>query len=36
MLMVESGIPLVNSAIEDDQIVSQKDQVERAIADFFQ
>jgi hypothetical protein len=33
---VESGNPVVKSVIKDDQLISEKDQVEQAIADYFQ
>jgi hypothetical protein len=33
---VESGNPVVRSVIKDEQLISEKDQVEQAIADFFQ
>ena len=36
MLRVESGNPVVRSVIKDEQLISEKDQVEQAIADYFQ
>ena len=35
VLRVESGNPVVKSVIVDDQLISEKDQVEQAIADYF-
>ena len=35
VLMVESGNPVVKSVIVGDQLISEKDQVEQAIADYF-
>ena len=36
VLRVESGNPVVKSVIKDEQLISEKDQVEQAIADYFQ
>ena len=36
VLRVESGNPVVRSVIKDDQIISERDQVDQAIADYFQ
>ena len=36
VLGVESGKPVVKSVIVGDQLISEKDQVEQAIADYFQ
>ena len=33
---MDSGILVVNSVIKEDQLISEKDQVEQAIADYFQ
>jgi hypothetical protein len=35
VLLVESGKPMVKSVIVGDQLISEKDQVEQAIADYF-
>ena len=35
VLRVESGNPVVKSVIVGDQLISEKDQVEQAIADYF-
>ena len=35
VLRVESGNPVVKSVIKDDQLISEKDQVEQSIADYF-
>ena len=35
MLRAESGNPVVKSVIVGDQLISEKDQVEQAIADYF-
>jgi len=32
---VESGNPVVRSVIKDEQLISEKDQVEQAIAEYF-
>jgi len=32
---VESGNPVVRSVIKDEQLISEKDQVEHAIAEYF-
>ena len=36
MLRVESGNPVVKSVIKDEQLISERDQVEQAIAEYFQ
>ena len=36
VLRVESGNPVVRSVIKDEHLISEKDQVEQAIADYFQ
>jgi hypothetical protein len=36
VLRVESGNPVVKSVIKDEQLISEKDQVEQAIAEYFQ
>ena len=36
VLRVESGNPVVRSVIKDEQLISEKDQVDQAIADYFQ
>ena len=36
VLRVESGNPVVRSVIKEEQLISEKDQVEQAIADYFQ
>ena len=33
---MESGNPVVKSVIVGDQLISEKDQVEQAITDYFQ
>ena len=33
---MESGNPVVKSVIKDDQLISERDQVEQAIAEYFQ
>ena len=33
---VESGYPVVKSMIKDEQLISERDQVEQPIADYFQ
>ena len=35
VLRVESSNPVVKSVIEGDQLISEKDQVDKAIADYF-
>ena len=35
VLRVESGNPVVKSVIVEDQLISEKDQVDQAIADYF-
>ena len=35
VLRVESGNPVVKSVIKEDQLISEKDQVEQAIAEYF-
>ena len=35
MLRVESGNPVVKSVIKEDQLISERDQVDQAIADYF-
>jgi hypothetical protein len=32
---VESGNPVVKSVIKEDQLISERDQVDQAIADYF-
>ena len=36
VLRVESGNPVVRSVIVGDQLISERDQVDQAIADYFQ
>ena len=36
VLRVESGNPVVRSVIKDDQLISERDQVDQAIAEYFQ
>jgi len=36
VLRVESGNPVMRSVIKDEQLISEKDQVDQAIADYFQ
>jgi hypothetical protein len=36
VLRVESGNPVVRSVIKDEQLISEKDQVDQAIAEYFQ
>ena len=36
VLRVESGNPVVKSVIKKDQLISERDQVDQAIADYFQ
>ena len=36
VLRVESGSPVVKSVIKEEQLISEKDQVEQAIEDYFQ
>ena len=36
MLRVESGNPVVKSMIKDEKLISERDQVEQAIAEYFQ
>ena len=36
MLRVESGNPVVRSVIVEDQLISDRDQVDQAIAEYFQ
>ena len=36
VLRVESGKPVVRSVIKEEQLISEKDQVEQAIAEYFQ
>ena len=36
VLRVESGNPVVKSVIKDEQLISERDQVEQAIAEYFQ
>ena len=36
VLRVESGNPVVRSVVKEEQLISEKDQVEQAIADYFQ
>ena len=33
---MESGNPVVKSVIKEDQLISERDQVDQAIADYFQ
>ena len=36
VLRVETGNPVVRSVIKDEQLISEKDQVDQAIAEYFQ
>ena len=36
VLRVESGNPVVKSVIKDEQLISEKDQVEQEISEYFQ
>ena len=36
MLRVQSGNPMVRSVIVDEQLISDRDQVDQAIAEYFQ